>query len=178
LQPSGVKKKRGREETGSMNRGLLWEEFEAGARWRTGSRLVSAADVEQFSGLSGDSNLLHLDDAYARGAGFQGRIAHGVLGLAVATGLLNQLGVTRGTLVALLGTTWTFLQPIYPGTRVHAEIAVERVAPTSRRERGIVILGAALADEEGTVYQRGEFTLLVRRRAANVQLVTGGEAGG
>jgi 3-hydroxybutyryl-CoA dehydratase len=147
-----------------MTTGLWWDEFEEGAAWRTGIRRVTQADVDAFSALSGDENRLHLDDEYARAAGFDGRIAQGVLGLAITTGLLNQLGLTRGTLVALLGTTWSFLKPLYPDTDVYADIELGSALQTSRADRGLVILAAALTDEDGMVYQRGEFTLLVRRR--------------
>ncbi|CAN5760678.1 hypothetical protein BH23GEM3_BH23GEM3_00490 [soil metagenome] len=158
-----------------MSTGLWWNDFEEGSRWRTGERRVTQADVEVFSGLSGDENRLHLDDDYARAAGYEGRIAQGVLGLAVATGLLNRLELTRGTLVALLGTTWNFLRPLYPGTVVHADIALGSALQTSRPDRGLVVLEAALADDAGTVYQRGEFTLLVRRRSAESAGWRGGE---
>jgi 3-hydroxybutyryl-CoA dehydratase len=160
-----------------MSTGLWWNDFHEGGRWRSGDRLVSQADVDAFSGLSGDENRLHLDDDYARAAGFEGRIAQGVLGLAVATGLLNRLGLTRGTLVALLGTTWNFLRPLYPETVVHADIELRSALQTSRPDRGLVVLEAALADDAGTVYQRGEFTLLVRRRPAEAAGWMGGGGG-
>jgi acyl dehydratase len=149
-----------------MESGLWWEDLAAGGSWRTGTRMLTAADLDRFSELSGDRNALHLDDAYARARGFAGRIAPGVLGMAIATGLLNRLGLTRGTLVALLGTTWTFLQPLYPGAVLHADIALGSATPTSRADRGIVILNVALLDDAGTVYQRGDLTMLVRRRGA------------
>jgi acyl dehydratase len=144
--------------------GLWWDDFTADGRWRTGGRVVTAGDIEAFSALSGDANPLHLDDAYAQAAGYRGRIAQGVLGTAVATGLVNRLGVTSGTLVALLGVEWRFEEPLYPGTRVHVELSVGSVRPTRRPERGVVVLAAALADEGGAIYQRGTFTMLVRAR--------------
>jgi acyl dehydratase len=144
-------------------RGLVWDEFTAGGTWRTGEREVTVEDIERFSEVSGDVNALHLDDARAREAGYTGRIAQGVLGTAVATGLINRLGLTSGTLVALLGLSWRFERALYPGTRVHVELRVSGVRGTQRADRGIVVLDAALADGSGTVYQRGELTMLVRR---------------
>lgn len=144
--------------------GLYWEEFEPGASWQTGERRLAAGDLVAYAELSGDGNLLHLDDAHARAAGFDGRIVQGVLGLAVATGLLNRLGLTAGTLVALLGTRWRFERPLYPDTAIRFDLWVRSKRRTSRSDRGVVVLSGKLRDAEGVVYQRGDLTLLVRLR--------------
>ncbi|HET9310270.1 MAG TPA: MaoC/PaaZ C-terminal domain-containing protein [Actinomycetota bacterium] len=41
-------------------------------------RVVSREDVRAYAETGGDRNPLHLDDAFARGAGFDGVIAHGM----------------------------------------------------------------------------------------------------
>jgi acyl dehydratase len=144
--------------------GLWWEELTEGRTWRSGERLLTRQDIEAFSALSGDQNPLHLDDAYARAAGYEGRIAQGVLGTAIATGLINRLRLTAGTLVALLGIAWRFERPLYPDTRVHVALSVSAARPTRRTDRGVVVLDAVLMDDNGGVYQRGELTMLVKRR--------------
>jgi acyl dehydratase len=136
--------------------GLFWDDFEAGGEWITGERVIEPADLERFSELSGDVNPLHLDDGYAREAGFEG--------LAVATGLLNRLGLTAGTLVALLGTAWRFERPLYPGTAVRLHVEFGEKRESRRPGRGVVVLRCELRDGEGVTYQRGEVTMLVRRK--------------
>jgi 3-hydroxybutyryl-CoA dehydratase len=143
--------------------GLHWEEFTTGRQWQTGSRLVTEADIAAFSALTGDMNVLHRDAAAARAAGFDGVVAHGMLGAALATGLVNRLGLSAGTLVALLGAAWRFRRPLYPGTRIAARVSVGSRRETARPERGVVVLDVALVDGEGAVLQTGELTLLVRR---------------
>ena len=143
---------------------LWFEDFAAGGEWETEARALAGEDVDAFAALSGDRNPLHLDDDYARAAGFGGRIAHGVLGLAVATGLLNRLGLTRGTLVALLGVTWDFRRPVRPGDVLRARLRVAGTCETSRPDRGVVRLEARLVDQHGETAQDGELRLLVRRR--------------
>jgi acyl dehydratase len=145
-------------------RGLYHEELEPGRTFRTSSRLVTQADVEAFSEVSGDRNPLHSDEAYAKRSVFGGRVAHGVLGLAVATGLLNAAGLTRGTLVALLGVTWDFVAPLYPGTAVRLDLEVVERRSTSRPDRGLIVLRGQLVSDQAEVLQTGEFRLLVRRR--------------
>jgi acyl dehydratase len=153
------------------DRGLYYEELEPGRAFRTGSRRVTQADVEAFAAVSGDHNPLHVDEAYASGSVFGRRVAHGVLGLAVATGLLNELGLMRGTLVAFLGTSWDFVAPVVPDSKVVLEVEVRSRRETSRPDRGLVVLMAALV-ADGTVVQEGELRFLVKRRGTNYELRT------
>lgn len=147
----------------AVEEGLYYEEFEEGRAFRTGTRLLTAADIDTFAEVSGDRNPLHEEGEYAAASVFGGRVAHGVLGLAVATGLLNGLGLTRGTLVAFVGLSWDFVRPLYPGTEVGVALEVLSRRSTSDGESGLVVLGAEL--RSGTeVLQRGELKLLVRRR--------------
>ncbi len=145
--------------------GHHFEDFAVGQAFATEARAVGLSEIDAFAELSGDRNPLHLDDAFARQAGFDGRIAHGVLGLAIATGLVNRLGLTRGTLLAFLGLRWDFVRPLLPDTRVAVRLRVSAVRPTSKPDRGIVVFAVALVDEDAAdELQRGEFTVLVRRR--------------
>ena len=146
-----------------MVEGLHFEDFGEGRTFRTGTRVVTESDIEAFAEVSGDRNPLHLDAEYARSSVFGGRVAHGVLGLAVATGLLNASGLTRGTLVAFLGLTWDFVSPVFPGAEVSVSLEVVSRRPTSGGGRGIVVLAAEL-EADGEVAQRGQLKLLVRRR--------------
>jgi 3-hydroxybutyryl-CoA dehydratase len=41
---------------------------------------VTEADIAAFAAVSGDTNPLHMDEAYAATTAFKGRIAHGMLG--------------------------------------------------------------------------------------------------
>lgn len=145
---------------------LYFEDFVEGEEMETGARTVDDALVRSFAEVSGDLNPLHLDEAYARRSVFGERVAHGVLGLAVATGLLNRSGLTRGTLVALAGLSWRFLAPIRLGTSVRLQVRTASVRPTRQPDRGLVVLDGRLVDAEGGVLQEGQLTLLVRRRSA------------
>ncbi len=84
-------------------RGRHFEEFSAGEAFTTAARTVTEGAVDSFAGLSGDFNPLHTDEESARQSPMKGRIAHGMLVLAVATGQANQLGIFEGTTLALLG---------------------------------------------------------------------------
>lgn len=145
-----------------LARGLRFEEFKPGAVFRTAKRVITDADVAAFAAVSGDRNPLHLDDAYAARSVFGRRVAHGLLGAAVATGLIHELGLTRGTLVAFLGLTWDFVRPLHPGAEVEVRLEVVSRRETSRDDRGMVVVAAELLSGDALI-QRGELKLLVQR---------------
>src|SRR3546814_12184570 len=43
-------------------------------------KTVTEADIVTFADLSGDTNPVHMDEAFADATPFKGRIAHGMLG--------------------------------------------------------------------------------------------------
>ncbi len=83
-------------------KGKTFNEFKVGDKFTTASRTITEADVVNFAGLSGDFNPLHTDEEFGKSTPFKGRVAHGMLSVAVATGLANQLGIFEGTTIALL----------------------------------------------------------------------------
>ncbi|GMU67116.1 MAG: hypothetical protein AMXMBFR36_33900 [Acidobacteriota bacterium] len=144
--------------------GLWFEELTEGVRLETGERTIGDAEIDAFAELSGDRNPLHLDEIRARAGPFGGRVAHGVLGLAVATGLLAASGHTRDTLVALTGIEWRFVAPIRPGERVRLALTVESRRELPGRGHGLVTFAAELTTADGRVVQRGKLVELIRRR--------------
>ena len=96
--------------------------------------LVQDWHILTFAGLTGDFFDVHMDDRFAQELGFDGRIAHGLLGLALVDGLKNRAEV-RLAAVASLSWTWDFRAPIRPGDRIHAEITLEEVLPVAQQAR-------------------------------------------
>ncbi len=145
---------------------LWYEEFTVGAERTTAARQVTEADIRAFAELSGDHNPLHLDDEFAAAGPFGRRIAHGLLGLVLASGLMNASGLATETLVAFLGLDWAFRRPVFPGDSLHVRMRVAQTRPTQDPERGLVKLDVAVLDAGDEVMQEGTFTILVRRRPA------------
>ncbi|MBX5492329.1 MAG: dehydratase, partial [Chloroflexi bacterium] len=83
--------------------GMYFEDFHIGQEFVTARRTITEHDVMTFAGLSGDFNPLHTDALYAATTPYGERIAHGLLTLAITSGLINQLGLMAGTTIALLG---------------------------------------------------------------------------
>lgn len=143
----------------------FYEDFTLNEDIPLGSRTITDADIQAFAAVSGDFNPLHLDDEFARNSALGGRVAHGVLGLAAATGALNQSHLTRGTFVAFAGLTWNFRRPVWPNSTVNFGASVIEMRKTSKPDRGLIRLEVRATNDEGKVLQEGEFTLLVKRRA-------------
>ena len=143
-----------------------FEELPPGSLYESPPRVVREADVQAFAELSGDRGAIHLDDAAARAAGFDGRIAHGALGISIATGLVSALGITKESLIALIEISWRFVAPIAIGDTVRAVVRVAERRETSRADRGVVTFDIELVNGAGGVVQRGRFVELVRRRPA------------
>jgi len=141
--------------------GKSFEEFRRGEGWLSPPRRVTRRDIEVFSRISRDRNPLHLDPVYAKGTPFKRTIAHGLLGLSMASGMLDGLGIIRKSVLAFVELNWRFLAPIYPGDRVRLKLRVARKKRTERRDRGIVIFQAELLNQDGRTVQEGDWTLLV-----------------
>jgi 3-hydroxybutyryl-CoA dehydratase len=148
-----------------LKAGEYWfEDLRAGDWFETGKLVVTEAHIVGFAGLSGDFFDVHMDDEFAREQGFKGRIAHGLLVLALTDGLKNRAGA-KIMAVASLGWNWRFTGAVVAGDRIGARIAVKE-ARLSSKGQGIVTLHLEVTQQEGLVVQQGETILMVRRREA------------
>ncbi|HYF09270.1 MAG TPA: MaoC/PaaZ C-terminal domain-containing protein [Acetobacteraceae bacterium] len=150
--------------TGSDGR-LLFEDIAEGLEWDTPGITVTEGHILAFAGLSGDFYEIHVDDDYARALGYPGRVAHGLLGLALVDGLKNRSAIRLAAIVSL-GWRWRFTGPILVGDRIQARIRVVSKRRTRHADRGIVILDLTLRNGRGEVVQAGENDLMVHRRPA------------
>lgn len=125
---------------------LRFDAIEPGLVFATPGITVTEGHILAFAGLTGDFYEIHMDDDYARGLGYPGRVAHGLLGLALCDGLKNR-AETRFAAVVSLGWRWKFTGPILVGDRIVAEVRVLSRRPTKRADRGIVTLGFALRNQ-------------------------------
>lgn len=143
---------------------LRYEQIEEGLAFRTGGITVGEAHVLAFAGLTGDFFDIHMDEDYARELGYPGRVAHGLLGLALTDGLKNRAPVRFAAIVSL-NWRWSFAGPILIGDRIAARIAVLGRRRTRNPARGIVTLGFELSNQKNEVVQKGENDLMVHTLA-------------
>jgi acyl dehydratase len=141
---------------------LFFEDFHLGQRFVSKGRTVTEADVVNFACLTWDHNQLHTDAEYAAATPYGKRIAHGLLGVAIHSGLSYQL--TEESILAFLGLTWQFKLPIYIGDTIHVEQVVKDMRETSNGDRGILTFEKEIINQRGEVVQTGTTTILLAKR--------------
>lgn len=142
--------------------GLYFEEFEVGQELVSLGRTVTETDIVLFAGLSGDYNQLHTDAEFAKGTSFGQRVAHGLLGLTMAEGLVCRLGLIEGTAEAFLGLTWKFKAPIFIGDTISLRVKVTRKKALRRLGGGVIVLDLVLVNQKGERVQEGEWRALIK----------------
>ena len=66
---------------------LYFDDVQVGQEWASLRRTLTETDIVNFAGLSGDFNPIHMDHLYAATTLFRRPIAHGILVLAIGSGL-------------------------------------------------------------------------------------------
>lgn len=149
-----------------MSRGLTFEQFNIGDAYLSQARTVTESAVEQFAGLSGDFNPLHTNAEFATSTPFGERIAHGMLVMAMATGMANWTGVFEGTTIALAEQVIRYKGAVKFGDTVHLQLTVVEKKETSKADRGVVKFDAAVINQKGDTVIDGQWTLLMKRSAS------------
>jgi acyl dehydratase len=148
----------------SVRKGLYFEEFQVGDSVTTAARTVTEADIVAFAALSGDWTAIHVDKEYAATQMFGERIAHGLLGLSIASGLAVRLGFIEGTVIAFMGLDWKFRGPIKIGDTIHVKATVAETKAMPRLGGGIVTFNVELLNQRDEVTQRGTWSMLVKSK--------------
>ena len=134
--------------------GLRWEDTPVGMRFKTVGRTVTDADITNFVGVTGMTEVLFTDLEYLRSESlFEGRLAPGALVFSFAEGLLMQSVVQR-TGLAFLGLEMKVENPTFAGDTIHVECEVIVSRATGKPGRGIV------ATRNRIVNQRGETAMV------------------
>jgi 3-hydroxybutyryl-CoA dehydratase len=135
--------------------------LEKGARLVSRGRTITESDLVSFSALTGDWHPQHADADWAAGSAFGERIAHGMLVLSYAIGLLP---LDPERVVALRGLrSVVFKRPVPIGTTIHAEAEVAGARPLDDGH-SLVELSLKIRDGGGRLLARAVIDALWRRR--------------
>ena len=144
---------------GALNvQGLYFDELSVGQSAEI-TRVVGAADIDAVATVSGDTNPVHLDEAYARATTFGGRIAHGLLAASFLSAVLGTQLPGPGAIY--LSQNLRFRRPVRIGDLVTARVTVKSLDAA----KGHAAMTTVCLVNGKTVID-GEAVVVVPRRAA------------
>ena len=142
-----------------------YEEIAVGEEYESPGRTVTETDIVLFAGLTGDYNVLHTDAELMKTSIFGERIAHGLLGLAIQSGLFTRAAKAYATLTCA-GLRWRFKGPIKIGDTIRLRARVSAKRDGDQPDRGLVTIQRAVVNQRDEVVQEGETDLIVEKQDA------------
>lgn len=140
---------------------LVWsapfEELEVGQGFRGASRIVGEEDVLGFCALTGDWHPQHSDGAWAARSAFGERIAHGMLVLSLAIGLVP-LDPLRVKALRRIGDA-VFKRPLRFGERMSVDGEISSLRRIDERA-GLVDLRLGIRNGENALVCRAGVQVL------------------
>ena len=139
-----------------MTQGFYIDDMDVGmtaSYWQT----VSGDDIQRFAAISGDTNPVHLDQAYAEKTPFKGIIAHGMLSAAYISALIA--GKLPGPGAIYLGQSLAFKRPV----KIGDEVTVTATITGLDAEKARVTLSTVCTVNGKTVLD-GEALIMAPRR--------------
>ena len=120
------------------------------------SKTITETDIFAVGGIAGDFNPIHVDEVYARGTRWGGRIAHGMLVAGMITRTLSAIG---GDGAVHVSQEVSFLAPVHIGDTITVVSEVVEKIDEKRR----MIIQSTWADQHGNTVQTGRAELLLPR---------------
>jgi 3-hydroxybutyryl-CoA dehydratase len=131
-----------------------------GERFKTASRTISEADVAQFAELTGDHHPQHMDAVWAADSLFGERVAHGLLVLSCAAGLVP---FDPERVVALRSLRdVVFKRPVRLGEAISVEGKVNDAKPLDE-DVELVTVGLRVLREDGRLAARAVLEVVWRQ---------------
>jgi 3-hydroxybutyryl-CoA dehydratase len=119
------------------------------------TRTIGEADVAAYARISGDENPIHLDETYAQGTRFGGRIVHGMLIAGLISAVLGNKLPRPGAIY--LSQILRFTAPVRVG-----ETVTVRVRVTEWDEiKGRITLLTEVVNQNGAIVITGEAKLVM-----------------
>ncbi len=110
--------------------GYYFEDLKIGMN-ATVSRTITETDLRNFSGVSGDTNPMHLNEEYAMQTPFGGCIVHGMLTASLISAVIGTKLPGPGCIY--MNQTLKFLAPVRVGNTVYAVATVRELVPEKKR---------------------------------------------
>ena len=118
-------------------------------------RTITQADMEQVIRVTGDQGGYHVDDDFARAAGFRTLITPGLL----QAGMLTEIGGRLNFLAREM--RFQFTNPVYVGDTLEACVEVTALDPGKE----LVTMSAQVSNQDGAAVLQAEIRGYMPRRA-------------
>jgi acyl dehydratase len=140
-----------------------FDELAEGDTFETSGRTVTEADVVGFACLTGDGHLQHVNAHWSAESQFGARIAHGMLVVSYAIGLIN-LDPERVIALRRIANA-TFKAPVYLGETISLIGRIERLTPI---DDSVALVDSAcrIVNQDGRTVVRMDVHTLWRRNPA------------
>lgn len=149
-----------------MNFSAPFEDLCPGAGFVSRGRTITEADVVGFAALTGDWHPQHSDAVWAASSAFGERIAHGMLVVGFAIGLVP---FDPDRVVALRRIAdATFKRPVRLGDTIHVAGTLVDVRDADE-QAGLVTLGWKILNQHGQMVCRAKVEVLWRRDAPGLE---------
>ena len=110
--------------------GYYFEDLKVGMA-ATISRTITDTDLRNFSGVSGDTNPMHLNEEFAKSTIFKGTIVHGMLTASLISAVIGTKLPGPGCIY--MNQTLKFLAPVRVGDTVYAVCKIKELTPGKNR---------------------------------------------
>jgi len=118
------------------------------------TQVITDEAIRAFAQASGDTNPVHLDDAYAATTPFGRRIAHGMLSAGIISAVLGNDLPGPGTIY--LGQELKFKAPVYVGDTLTATVELVKF----REDKRIATFRTTCTNQNGVVVVEGEAVVI------------------
>lgn len=133
------------------------------------TKTVSVSDIETFARVTGDSNPLHTDPAFAKTTRFGERIAQGMLSASIISAVIGTKLPGPGTIY--VSQDLRFLRPVKIGDTIVAKVEVVEL----HREKNRVKLRTTCLNQRGEEIIDG-YAFVIPPKAHERRQVLGGKA--
>ena len=141
-----------------MTRGKTFDEVALGTSFEA-ALTVTEEHVTLGARLIGDTNPLHVDDAFAAASRYGTRILHGVMTSAIMGAPVGM--AFSGTAIGYLEHNCRFLAPVRIGDSLATRWVVTGLEPKPWHDGGVVTLEGECANQRGEIVARAVGRMLV-----------------
>lgn len=118
------------------------------------SKTITESDIYMFAGITGDFNLVHVNEEYAKTTIFKNRIAHGMLISSFFSTVLGTSLPGPGTIY--LGQELRFIKPVY----IHDTVTVTCTVIEKTEEKNRLKMETIARNQKDEIVVQGTATVM------------------